>query len=100
MTDLAGAVANYASDLGDLIAGTEWYLFGSALKDPDLAADIDLLVLCPSDDVADHMRLLIDPDQLSRTIDLSLLTFHEQDELHFLEQREVRRIFPLTGEPH
>lgn len=91
----ADALAVYAAGLGELVAETEWYLFGSALRSPDCAADIDLLILCGSDDVADRIRSTVDPHHLALPIDLTLLTFEEETELGFIQRQQAARVFPL-----
>ena len=91
---LIRALASCAVEINCTIAGTEWYIFGSALRDPHSAADIDLLILCPTHKVADQIRQLVERQRFARPVDLSLLTFEEETEVGFIRYQGCRRIFP------
>ncbi len=90
------ALRNLASGLGPLADNTEWYLFGSIGRDEAGAADIDLLILCPSDERADRLRTVIDEDVLGIPLDLSLMTFDEEREVRAVALQSAIRIIPAT----
>lgn len=90
------ALRNLASGLGPLANNTEWYLFGSIGRDEAGAADIDLLILCPSDERADRLRAVIDEDVLGIPLDLSLMTFDEEREVRAVALQSAIRIIPAT----
>ena len=91
---LVQPLASCAAEIDRTIAGTEWYIFGSALREPYSAADIDLLILCPAHNVADQIRQLIEGRCFARPVDLSLLTFEEETEVDFIRRQGCWRIFP------
>jgi hypothetical protein len=84
-----------ASSLGANAEGSEWYLFGSILRDDAYAADIDLMVLCGSDEQADSLRRAIDPDCLGLPIHLAFLTYREAAEVSAVQLQNARPIFPM-----
>ncbi len=90
------ALRDLASGLGPLADDTEWYLFGSIERDEAGAADIDLLILCPSDERADRLRTVIDEDVLGIPLDLSLMTFDEEREVRAVALQSAIRIIPAT----
>ncbi len=91
------ALRDLASALGPLADDTEWYLFGSIGRDEAGAADIDLLVLCPSDERADRLRAAIDEDVLGIPLDLSLMTFDEEREVRAVALQRAIKIVPATA---
>lgn len=88
------SLAYCAAEIDRTIAGTEWYVFGSALREPHCAADIDLLILCPTHKAADQIRLFVERKCFARPVDLSLLTFEEEAEVDFIGRQGCWRIFP------
>ena len=88
------ALHRIIADLGQVAEGSEWYLFGSVDRDEPKAVDIDLLILCASDDQADAFRRGIDPDALPLPLDLSLMTFEEEKEIGAVRCQSARRIYP------
>lgn len=83
-----------ATTLGLAADGTEWHLFGSVDRDEPNAADIDLMILCKSDDQADALRRTIDPDGLALPLHLALMTFDEAIEVDAVRVQHSRVIFP------
>jgi len=83
-----------AVSLGPAADGTEWHLFGSVDRDEPNAADIDLMILCKSDDQADTLRRAIDPDALALPLHLALMTFDEAAEVGAVGVQHSRAIFP------
>lgn len=83
-----------AISLGPEADGTEWHLFGSVDRDEPNAADIDLMILCKSDDQADALRRTIDPDGLALPLHLALMTFDEAIEVDAVRVQHSRVIFP------
>jgi len=91
------ALCRVIAELGKVAQGSEWHLFGSVDRDEPEAADIDLLILCTSDDQADALRRGIDADALPYPLDLSLMTFDEEKETGAVRRQRARRIYPGTG---
>lgn len=83
-----------ATALGPEADGTEWHLFGSVDRDEPNAADIDLMILCKSDDQADALRRTIDPEGLALPLHLALMTFDEAIEVEAVRVQRSRVIFP------
>ncbi len=80
--------------LGPAIAGTEWHLFGSVERDEEDAEDIDLMILCISDDQADVLRLYLHPDSLALPLHACFLTFAEAAELDAVHVQKSCIIYP------
>lgn len=76
------------------IAGTEWHLFGSVERDEDDAEDIDLMILCISDDQADALRRSLDSDSLALPLHACFLTFAEAAELDAVHVQQSCIIYP------
>lgn len=79
------------------IGNTRWYLFGSALRNPVQAADIDLLVVCQDHADADAIRRTTDEFAFCKHIDLSILTEDEEAEISFVANQCCVRVFPACG---
>lgn len=83
-----------AVSLGSKAEGSQWHLFGSVDRDEQDAEDIDLMILCNSDDQADVLRQAIDPDDMELPLQLALLTFEEAAEVDAIRVQRSRIIFP------
>lgn len=83
-----------AVSLGPKAEGAQWHLFGSVDRDEPDAADIDLMILCKSDDQADTLRRAIDPDAFLLPLHLALMTFGEAAEVDAVRIQRSRAIFP------
>ncbi len=83
-----------ATSLGSEAEGTKWYLFGSVARNEPNAADIDLMILCKSDQQADTLRRVINPDALTLPLHLALLTFDEAAEADAVRVQRSLAIFP------
>lgn len=83
-----------ATSLRPEAEGTQWHLFGSVARNEPDAADIDLMILCKSDEQADTLRRVIDPDSLVLPLHLALLTFDEADEVDAVRVQRSFAIFP------
>ena len=83
-----------ATSLGSEVEGTQWHLFGSVARNEPNAADIDLMILCKSDEQADSLRRVIDPDALTLPLHLALLTFDEAAEADAVRVQRSLAIFP------
>ena len=83
-----------AWSLGAIAEGTQWHLFGSVERDEAGAADIDLLILCKSDEQADALRREIDPDALELPIHLAFMTFDEAAAIDATAVQQSRAIIP------
>lgn len=88
------ALLDLAQHLGPIQDGSEWYLFGSVDRDEPAAGDIDLLILCTSDQQADELRGAIDPDSLALPLDLGLMTFGEAVQVDAVRTQNARLIHP------
>lgn len=91
---VATCLRELAVSLGPAVEGTQWHLFGSLDRDEPDAADIDLTILCKSDDQADALRRVIDPDALALPLHLALMTFDEAGEVEAVRVQHSRAIFP------
>ena len=83
-----------AVSLGSTANGSQWHLFGSVDRDESNATDIDLLILCKSDDQADALRKAIDADAFVLPIHLALMTFDEAAEIDAVRMQRGRAIVP------
>jgi predicted nucleotidyltransferase len=70
-----------AASLGPTAEGSQWHLFGSVDRDEQDAEDIDLMILCNSDDQADAIRRAIVPDALELPLHMAFMTFEEAAEI-------------------
>lgn len=88
------SLSELASSIGPKAEGTQWHLFGSVDRDVADAADIDLLILCKSDDQADALRQTIDPDALELPLHLIFMTFDEAAAIDAIGVQQSRVIIP------
>lgn len=88
-----------AEQLGPIQCGSEWYLFGSVEQNSPDPSDIDVLILCESDEQADKLRQAIDPDAFPLPLDLSLMTFLEASQVDAVKSQNARLICPRRIEP-
>ncbi|WP_134095296.1 hypothetical protein [Novosphingobium sp. PhB55] len=88
-----------AEQLGPIQSGSEWYLFGSVERNAPIAFDIDLLILCHSNEQADNLRRAIDHDEFPLPLDLSLMTFSEAAQVDAVRSQNARLIHPRRNEP-
>ena len=77
-----------------LIRDAEWYLFGSLLREPLQAIDIDILILYRSDDTAETIRSELREVTLRFPIHLLFLSECEEAELHFIDSERCVPILP------
>jgi predicted nucleotidyltransferase len=91
---VVASLRELAASLGSKAEGSQWHLFGSVDRDEQDAEDIDLMILCNSDDQADVLRQAIDPDAMELPLQLALLTFEEADEADAIRVQRSRIIFP------
>lgn len=87
-------IREIALSLGPKAEGTQWHIFGSVDRDEADAADIDLLVLCKTDDQADALRQAIGPDVLELPLHLALMTFDEAAAIDATGVQQSRVIIP------
>lgn len=81
-----------AARISKVVPGTCWYLFGSILKSPNQASDIDVAVLCPS-----HKEVELVREEGRRLCErlplhLMLLTLSEEQQLGFIESEGCQRL--------
>lgn len=91
---VVASLRELAVSLGPKAVGTEWHLFGSVDRDEPHATDIDLMILCISDDQSDALRRAIDPDALALPLHLALMTFDEAAQVDAVRAQRSRAIFP------
>jgi predicted nucleotidyltransferase len=91
---LVDGLRSLAISLGSAAEGTQWHLFGSVDRDEQDAEDIDLMVLCKSDDQADTLRRAIDTDALTLPLHLALMAFDEAAEVSAVRVQRSHAIFP------
>jgi predicted nucleotidyltransferase len=91
---VVASLRSLAASLGPKAEGSQWHLFGSVDRGEQDAADIDLMILCNSDDQADVLRRAVDPDALELPLHIALLTFEEADEIEAVRVQCSRAIFP------
>ena len=70
------------------------YLFGSAVKEVQMAADIDVLVVCGSDEIAVAVRQELKAICVRLPVHLSVLTTLEESELDFVAAEGCVPILP------
>jgi predicted nucleotidyltransferase len=80
--------------LGQSVEGTQWHLFGSVNRNEPDAEDIDLMILCETNEQADTLRQSIDPDSFELPLHLALLTFDEAVEVDAIRVQRSCMIFP------
>lgn len=88
------SLRDLAETLGTKADGTKWYLFGSVDRDEFYAEDIDLMILCNTDDQADSIRQAVDPDALALPLHLALITYAEAAEIDAVSMQRSCAIFP------
>lgn len=71
-----------------LVRDTKWYLFGSLLRTPQKAVDIDILVLYRSDDTAKMIRGELRETTLRFPIHLLFLSECDEAELDFIDSEQ------------
>jgi predicted nucleotidyltransferase len=81
-----------AQRLSKTAPGCRCYLFGSARTNLRTAADVDLLVVCESDDEADAIRHLASACELYPPLHISIYTKEEEMEGDFVNKQGCVRI--------
>lgn len=76
-----------------LVPSVKWYIFGSLLRRPRQAADIDILVIYRSDDAAETIRRELREISIRFPIHLLFLSECEEVELQFVESQ---RCVPIS----
>lgn len=91
--ELIGALQGIATSANAIVGTASWYIFGSVIRDDADSADIDLLVVCQTSDMADSFRQTVDLDCLALPIHLSIFTEAEEAEIRFVERQSCMRVF-------
>ena len=73
--------------VNQLMKDVKWYMFGSFLKAPDQANDIDILVVYRSDNTADIVRRELREVATRLPIHLLFLSESEEAELQFVDSQ-------------
>lgn len=71
-----------------------WYIFGSFSREPKIAADIDLLIICHSHRQTQELRTALSGLCLELPIHLLLMTTEEAIETQFVSSQKCYEIFP------
>ncbi len=74
--------------------GTTWFLFGSFLRHPQAASDIDVLVYCESHQTAQFVRREADDLCVLAPVHLLLLTAEEEAEIGFIKGQGCEQFYP------
>jgi hypothetical protein len=85
-----------AMSLGPRAEGTQWFLFGSVDRDDPDAGDVDVMILCCSDDQADTLRRTIDSDAFTPPLHLALMTFGEAANVDAIRLQRSRALFSVS----
>ncbi|NLR82283.1 hypothetical protein HGH91_26945 [Chitinophaga eiseniae] len=83
------------SNLVSIKPSIECYLFGSILTNPQLANDIDVLILYEDNRLLDIVKHEFNLLSTYYPIHLSCFTFSEQRELNFVKGQKALKIFSL-----
>jgi hypothetical protein len=94
--DVVMFAAEAARAVSRQFPGSDWYLFGSSVHNPEHARDIDLLIV--HDDTIDATGLRGALADLCRSlpIHLTILTQSEEKELDFVGRVEIYRKLALV----
>lgn len=83
-----------AKAISSVVPRTDWYLFGSFLKNPVAAPDIDLLVVCQDHLAGTRIREYLSANILVEwPIHLLIMTTQEEIEANFIVGQCCRSIF-------
>jgi predicted nucleotidyltransferase len=85
-----------ARGLSTEVPESRWYVFGSVLRNPEEAEDIDVLILCSTGDDASFIRRRLRDFCLSHPVHLLLATWEEERELQFVETQGCVQLFPVS----
>lgn len=83
-----------ARRISELAPDTIWYLFGSTLGAFDSAVDIDVMVVCATDQSVVTIRHELREISLRLPLHLFLLTEAEETELRFLATQGCLQLHP------
>lgn len=83
-----------ARRIEEIAPGAVWHLFGSMLHDPESAIDIDVAVLCPSNEVTGVVRREVAALCQRLPVHLFLWTREEEAELGFVSGEGCWQFFP------
>lgn len=73
---------------------SEWYLFGSFLRNPKLAEDIDLLIVYQDENTTGQIRERLKELSTYFPLDLLLMTEEEEKSFDFIKTQNAHRLFP------
>jgi predicted nucleotidyltransferase len=93
--ELLQFLRNEAQRISRLAPDTVWYLFGSALRGFECAADIDILILCDTDETVALARHELRNACISLPLHLFLLTRDEEAELGFIVTAGGVQVYPV-----
>lgn len=76
-----------------MVRDVEWYIFGSVLREPEKAADIDILIIYRSDESTEMVRNELREAARLFPIHLLFLSEGEEVELQFVDSQRCVRLF-------
>jgi len=92
--DILTQLHTEAEKVDKLIPNLIWYLFGSMLRTPEQAADIDILILCEAEEQAKHVRRELHDLCMRVPLHLFLPTRAEEAELGFIASQGCVQVYP------
>ena len=87
-------VVDLATNIELASPGAKWFIFGSFLRNPVLASDLDLLVQYSGPNQAALVRSTISGLNACPPVHLILLEAEEIEEFNFVEAQGAIQIFP------
>ena len=84
-------VAGKINDEGILL---NWYLFGSFLRDPNKARDIDILIIYKNESHPRIVREALSDIGLQFPLDLIFMTEEEESQFDFIRSQRAEIIYP------
>ena len=95
--DLLALLRAEAARIRQVAPNAIWYLFGSTLRAFECAADIDVLVLCDTDETVAVIRHELRKACERLPLHLFLLTRGEEAELGFIVSQGCVQVYPLSS---
>ena len=95
--DVLAWLRSEAQRIDQLVPEAAWYLFGSALREFERACDIDVLVLCSSDEAVRIIRHELQDACARLPLHLFLLTPGEEGELGFIAAEGCVQMYPVNA---
>ena len=85
-------IANKFESRGEVLF---WYLFGSYLRSPHTAKDLDILIIYEDIKSPKEVRLLLNSSSIKHPIDLIFMTKEEEEGFNFIEMQSAEQVYPF-----